>query len=130
MKKWVTHRTILLLLLILLVFVLVASDLQGTWGLNKTVGWAWDLSNLQWWWGVLVWIGFILGYALLAVFRIATDLVLSSIQLITFIGSLFFLRFYSFDPSWGPGLVVLTNVIFVINLAVSLRRRFLGGNGH
>jgi molybdopterin-containing oxidoreductase family membrane subunit len=21
----------------------------GTWGLNKTVGWAWDITNFVWW---------------------------------------------------------------------------------
>jgi molybdopterin-containing oxidoreductase family membrane subunit len=23
----------------------------GTWGLNKTVGWAWDITNFVWWVG-------------------------------------------------------------------------------
>ena len=24
----------------------------GTWGLNKTVGWAWDITNFVWWVGI------------------------------------------------------------------------------
>src|SRR3989337_3620964 len=24
----------------------------GTWGLNKTVGWAWDITNFVWWIGI------------------------------------------------------------------------------
>jgi molybdopterin-containing oxidoreductase family membrane subunit len=28
----------------------IALCLQGgTWGLNKTVGWAWDITNFVWW---------------------------------------------------------------------------------
>jgi molybdopterin-containing oxidoreductase family membrane subunit len=25
---------------------------NGTWGLNKTVGWAWDITNFVWWVGI------------------------------------------------------------------------------
>ncbi len=24
----------------------------GVWGLNKTVGWAWDITNFVWWVGI------------------------------------------------------------------------------
>jgi molybdopterin-containing oxidoreductase family membrane subunit len=24
----------------------------GSWGLNKTVGWAWDITNFVWWVGI------------------------------------------------------------------------------
>ena len=24
----------------------------GTWGLNKTIGWAWDITNFVWWVGI------------------------------------------------------------------------------
>ena len=26
----------------------------GVWGLNKTVGWAWDITNFVWWVGIAV----------------------------------------------------------------------------
>ena len=30
----------------------------GTWGLNKTVGWAWDITNFVWWvgWSNCLWV--------------------------------------------------------------------------
>ncbi|MFT6827915.1 MAG: hypothetical protein ACJAZV_001201, partial [Roseivirga sp.] len=36
-------------------FVAVAYTLWegiGMWGLNKTVGWAWDITNFVWWVGI------------------------------------------------------------------------------
>ena len=30
----------------------IPSQPIGTWGLNKTVGWAWDITNFVWWVGI------------------------------------------------------------------------------
>ena len=33
------------------IFYTVATGI-GVWGLNKTVGWAWDITNFVWWVGI------------------------------------------------------------------------------
>ena len=33
------------------IFYLIGTGI-GTWGLNKTVGWSWDITNFVWWAGI------------------------------------------------------------------------------
>ena len=49
-------RKQILFLIVIIVFlaILFFASAQETWGLNKTVGWAWDLTNINWWIGVLL----------------------------------------------------------------------------
>lgn len=58
-------KRIFFLILIFSVFaIVVIATTKETFGLNKTVGWAWDLSNMQWWIGV----GLSLGIFVLIIF--------------------------------------------------------------
>lgn len=53
-KSWMAAMAISLALLgygLYCVFVLVWEGI-GSWGLNKTVGWAWDITNFVWWVGI------------------------------------------------------------------------------
>ena len=53
-KSWMAAMAISLALLAwgaYCVFVLVWDGI-GMWGLNKTVGWAWDITNFVWWVGI------------------------------------------------------------------------------
>jgi hypothetical protein len=34
------------------VVLLYGTERLGAWGLNKTVGWAWDITNFVWWVGI------------------------------------------------------------------------------
>ncbi len=128
MKKWITDRTFLLILFMLCAYVLAVNGFKESWGFNKTVNWAWDVSNMQWWLGVLIWIGFMLGYALLAVFKVTTNIVLSSLQLLLLICTLIILRFYGFDQSLVLVVLWCTNGIFILNMVVSIRHKLLEGN--
>jgi len=53
-KLWMLAMTISLGLLAIgayTVFLLLWEGI-GMWGLNKTVGWAWDITNFVWWVGI------------------------------------------------------------------------------
>lgn len=53
-KLWMLAMTISLGLLAVgayTVFLLLWEGI-GMWGLNKTVGWAWDITNFVWWVGI------------------------------------------------------------------------------
>ena len=34
------------------VFLYLLGTGVGVWGLNKTIGWAWDITNFVWWVGI------------------------------------------------------------------------------
>ncbi len=53
-KSWMVAITISLLTLGFGVYCLYRTlwDGIGVWGLNKTVGWAWDITNFVWWVGI------------------------------------------------------------------------------
>ena len=50
-KQWWTVFTIALAAFLwgLGCMVYTISTGIGTWGLNKTIGWAWDITNFVWW---------------------------------------------------------------------------------
>ena len=53
-KSWLLSlaASVALLLLGGLAMVITLWEGIGTWGLNKTVGWAWDITNFVWWVGI------------------------------------------------------------------------------
>jgi Ni/Fe-hydrogenase subunit HybB-like protein len=53
-RLWWTAFSISLVLLMFGVYCLATVLWQGigVWGLNKTVGWAWDITNFVWWVGI------------------------------------------------------------------------------
>ena len=53
-KQWFIAFTIALLAFIwgLGCIIYTVSTGIGVWGLNKTVGWAWDITNFVWWVGI------------------------------------------------------------------------------
>src|SRR6218665_1882934 len=53
-KQWWTVFTIALIAFLwgLGCIIYTISTGIGTWGLNKTVGWAWDITNFVWWVGI------------------------------------------------------------------------------
>lgn len=48
MDKQVFKIFVIAIVLIFL-FLFFFTDLCPTWGINKTVGFAWDFTNFQWW---------------------------------------------------------------------------------
>lgn len=53
-KSWIIAFTLSLILLGVGVFCVMYTWFVGigVWGLNKTVGWAWDITNFVWWVGI------------------------------------------------------------------------------
>jgi len=53
-KSWLIGLAVSLTVLLLGSLALVATLWEGIgmWGLNKTVGWAWDITNFVWWVGI------------------------------------------------------------------------------
>lgn len=53
-KSWLISlaASVALLLLGGLTLVITLWEGIGTWGLNKTIGWAWDITNFVWWVGI------------------------------------------------------------------------------
>ena len=53
-KGWLLGLAVSLTVLLLGSLALVATLWEGIgmWGLNKTVGWAWDITNFVWWVGI------------------------------------------------------------------------------
>jgi hypothetical protein len=127
-KRLFTHYLYLLLLLPILIsliscVVFINIGDAGTWGVNKTVGWAWDITNsvfLQF----FLYPIYLLGYIILALFRVRTDykFSLGHVGLIVIpmfiIGNsnLAIVSFY---------LTVFSFLIFVINLIYSIRQSLI-----
>ncbi|QCK14626.1 NrfD/PsrC family molybdoenzyme membrane anchor subunit [Mangrovivirga cuniculi] len=53
-KTWLAAFTFSFLVLIVGTYAVVETLWEGigAWGLNKTVGWAWDITNFVWWVGI------------------------------------------------------------------------------
>lgn len=45
-------RILFLLAIIVVLAIIFFAKSQETWGMNRTVGWAWDLTNINWWIGI------------------------------------------------------------------------------
>ncbi|WP_298760717.1 hypothetical protein [uncultured Psychroserpens sp.] len=57
---WWYFIRVTILTIVFFVAVLLLSDFN--YGLNKTVGWAWDLSNIRFWLGVLLYFSIAFGF--------------------------------------------------------------------
>jgi Ni/Fe-hydrogenase subunit HybB-like protein len=53
-KSWLIGLAVSLAVLLLggVTLVITLWEGIGTWGLNKTIGWAWDITNFVWWVGI------------------------------------------------------------------------------
>lgn len=52
---WYFKRVAFYCLLILItLFLITAFSTSGNFGINKTLGWAWDITNLNFWLGVIL----------------------------------------------------------------------------
>lgn len=53
-KSWLIALSVSIAVLLLgsVALVITLWEGIGTWGLNKTIGWAWDITNFVWWVGI------------------------------------------------------------------------------
>lgn len=124
MRKIVTTKMFLVLLIplfFLIIFFWFNFGSSETWGMNKTVGWAWDLSNFNFIHFPL-YLLFLLGYLLLFILKIKTQFTLSAIHLFAIVIPLLifsnpkyvYITFYS---------TILSLLIFVANIILSIKNR-------
>ncbi len=123
MKKWIESRLIIIVLLILVTYGLLSTDLTSTWGINKTVNWMWDITNLYFLVPMIFWVSLIVIYSLLAIFKVQTSLILSSIQLFL-LGVLLFVIQNSF-PEFYFELTTAGLLILIFNTIISIRKKYI-----
>lgn len=57
---WFFKRVAFYFFLILItLFLIIGISTGGSFGINKTVGWAWDITNFNFWFGVIMFLLFI-----------------------------------------------------------------------
>lgn len=115
------HLVLLIPIVVVMCIILFDLGSTGTWGMNKTVGWAWDLSNFNLIHFPLYFL-FLIIYTVLSLFKIKTQFLLSIIHIflivipwITFSNYNYTLiTFYS---------TALSLIVFVLNVALSIKNR-------
>ncbi len=126
LKKLFTQRFFWLLLIpfifgVIALFIFLNTDAMGTgtWGINKTVGWAWDLSNFNFLQFILYPI-YLVVYGILCLFKVRTNYWLTIIHFGLILYSLF--SFMNSDFSLIPFfLTILSFIIFLINTIYSIK---------
>lgn len=46
-------------LILIALFLIIGFSTGGSFGINKTVGWAWDITNFNFWFGVITFLLFV-----------------------------------------------------------------------
>jgi len=82
-EKLLKKRMFLLVLISFGILFLFVSTESETFGINKTVGWQYDITNWLTFVKSIVILGFLFGYGLLMIFRKETNRNLSIVHLIT-----------------------------------------------
>ncbi|MFP9098330.1 hypothetical protein ACLI09_04690 [Flavobacterium sp. RHBU_24] len=95
----------------------------GTYGVNKTVGWAWDICNLLPVAVITFIIIFILGYLIMLLFKARVNKIVSMVNLVLLIVPLSFLFINKFDMNCfiflGIGLLSVLMVFVNIGFAIA-----------
>lgn len=108
-------RKSLLLVLIAIILIISVTQIEvGVWGMNKTVGWAWDISNLFWSTLGFAFIIIPAFYLILFFFKIKINKSLSIVQLSLLLLTL--LSFTGMDSRLTFLLTILSLVVFITNL--------------
>lgn len=122
------QKRMFFLTLIILISLLYFGRM-GHIGFNKTIGWAWDLSNWSFFIQIGSWPLFIIGYGILALLRYRTNKKISILHLILIVVNLITLFFASksfFNISLSL-IILLFNLIsiilFLINFVWTIRNK-------
>ena len=125
MKKWIENRLIIIILLILLIYSSLTIELTSTWGINKTVNWIWDITNLLFLIPIIFWVTLIFVYSLLAIFKVSTNVILSSIQLVLLVLLLFVIQNYLHEIYLHFALSTSGLLVLLINSIMSIRNKWI-----
>ena len=119
--KLVQKRMFLLIILLLMIFTYIGGN--GNIGINKTIGWAWDISDWLFFARNGSWLIFIIGYGFLALLKYWTNKNLSKLHLIlitlTFVAD----DILNIDLRLILTLNVVSVVVFLMNFIWSIRNR-------
>lgn len=119
MGKRITLERFLGLLLVMQLAVLVFKSASvETWGVNKTVGWAWDFTNIIFLAKPLLTV-YLLTYFLLFAFKVKQQLALSLLSIILL------LIIFTFPSDIFAILAFLSSIIlFLVNCIYSIYHKF------
>lgn len=106
-------------MLILSKLALIYTYCFGTWDLNRTIGWGWEITNFIWWimpsisCSIIV---FTIGYGILFFTNKKTKFFLSFLQIFLLLIYLF-IPFHQFELLIF--IVILSWIVFILNMANS-----------
>lgn len=92
---------------------------HGTWDLNRSIGWGWDITNFFWWgqsmFGLLLVIN-ILGYFLIKLCKRRTNYLFSVSHTLLLLLSHYI---YNYGIEWYLLLLTLSILVFILNIIFS-----------
>ena len=116
---------IILPIVSLLFFLVYSKDLGsvGTYGVNKTVGWAWDITNYAPYIGAFVMVLCLLGYGVMWRLKFKVSKAISLINLVSLIAALLLGSTTMIIMSRYPELILsfIAIVMLIINLSFGTR---------
>ena len=108
---WLLERGVFIVFLILLVVGLMyVVTLPETYGVNKTVGWAWDITNMRYWYGI-TWFIYFNGFLLLLLMRRPVNKYFSAAFLLLLTATLLSF-YYGFEAKYY--LAIVTFIVFAV----------------
>lgn len=117
-----TKKLFLVLLspiLLLLIYFLFNQNTVETWGVNKTVGWAWDITDFIFIYFPL-YLLFLISYGILFAFKIKTHLTISIIHILLIAIPILTFSNYNYVTFYS---IVLSVAVFITNIIISLKNR-------
>ncbi|MEK6152556.1 hypothetical protein WIW50_04825 [Flavobacteriaceae bacterium 3-367] len=121
--KLVQKRMFFLIILMLLIFIYFGGI--GNVGINKTVGWAWDITNWIFFVKNGLWLLFIIGYGILALQKRCTNKNLSILHLILIVLTFFAEDILNIDLRLIFILNLISIAVFFMNFVWAIRNRKL-----
>ena len=125
-RRLFTKNLFLVLLspiLLLLIYFLFNQNKVETWGVNKTVGWAWDITDFIFIYFPL-YLLFLISYGILSAFKIKTHLTISIIHILLIMTPILTFNNYNYNYIHVTFYsIVLSVVFFITNIIISLKNR-------
>ena len=121
LSRLIRKRMFFLVFLILIIFSILRG--YSTIGINRTVGWAWDISNWIFYVKYGTWLLFLIGYGILALLKINTNLSLSILHLISILIILICGEYINYLLIIILSLNLISIIVFFTNIFLSIRHR-------
>jgi len=106
---------------IILIIVIYFDGIKTSY--NSTIGWAWDIRLWMLVAEPMIWLLFLIGYGLLALFKINTNYLLSLLQIIAILLVFILDDILYIKSLWIPLLMILSIPLLVFNIVKSIKAR-------